>query len=94
VEALADFRSRPQDFDVLMTDNSMVHMSGLMLAKEVLRVRPGFPIILVSGASPGLDPELLRESGISRLLGKPCTTREMDRAIRSLLDPAGGPGGA
>ena len=87
-EALADFRARPQEFDVLMTDNSMPEMSGLILAQEVRRIRPDLPVILVSGAAAAADPDLVQASGIAGVLRKPHTGREMDRALRAVLGPS------
>ena len=46
-EALEQFR---QDcFDVLITDVSLPLMSGMDLARSVLRIKPRMPIILASG---------------------------------------------
>jgi hypothetical protein len=85
VDALEEFRSRPDDFDVLVTDGAMPKMPGIVLAAEVARIRPGFPILLVSGLAETLDQETVEAAGISRTLRKPHTEREMDEVLRALL---------
>jgi CheY-like chemotaxis protein len=55
-EALATFADRPGRFDLLMTDMTMPGMTGLELAKECLRIRPGLPVILCTGFSEMVTP--------------------------------------
>jgi PAS domain S-box-containing protein len=85
LEALEDFRARPDDFDVLMTDNTMPRMTGLALAREIRRIRPELPVLMISGLAEGADPAALEASGINRVLRKPHTGREMDEALRQVL---------
>jgi PAS domain S-box-containing protein len=85
LEALEDFRSRPEAFDALMTDNSMPKMSGVALARELRRIRPDLPVLLVSGTASLADTEELRHAGVTRTLNKPHSGREMDEALRAVL---------
>ena len=85
VEALADFRSRPNGFDLLVTDNTMARMTGLVLSQEILRDRPGMPILMVSGIGDVMDPEVLRAKGIRKILPKPHTASQLLSAVRELL---------
>ncbi|NIA05981.1 MAG: PAS domain S-box protein, partial [Proteobacteria bacterium] len=50
-EALALFRSQPDAFDLVITDQTMPEMTGVQLAGELLGVRPDLPIILCTGYS-------------------------------------------
>jgi len=86
VEALEDFRRRPGDFDVMITDNTMPRMTGLQLAAEVSRLRPDLPILMVSGYAENADSELLRASGIRATLRKPHTSLELEAALTALLE--------
>ena len=47
--ALQSFMAQPDSFDLVITDQTMPHMTGEMLAREVLKVRADLPIILCSG---------------------------------------------
>ncbi len=86
VEALEDFRRRPGEFDLMVTDNTMPRMTGLQLAAEVTRMRPGLPVLMVSGYADNADPEVLRASGIRATLRKPHTAKELEAALRGLLE--------
>ncbi|MEZ4387370.1 MAG: PAS domain S-box protein [Candidatus Krumholzibacteriia bacterium] len=84
--ALALLRSRPEDFDLLITDQTMPGMTGLALATAVLRERPGMPIILCSGYSETVDEASVRAAGIGAYLAKPYTRGELATVLRSVLD--------
>ncbi len=83
VAALADFRSRPGDFDVVVTDYTMPHLTGLELAREILRIRPDLPLILVSGHTEALP----LDSGVQfhQVLMKPVTTLMYEEALAPLV---------
>ncbi len=84
------FRRHPDDFDLLITDQTMPHMTGVVLAQEVLKVNPDFPIILCSGSSPETDtavnPEKAKALGISQVLMKPVERGELHQVIQQLLN--------
>jgi PAS domain S-box-containing protein len=86
LKALEDFRSRPGSFALVITDNTMPKMSGLQLAKEVLLLRPGMPVLLVSGLVDTLAPDVIYQRGISGLLRKPHTGAQLVAAARALTD--------
>ena len=54
-DALEAFRARPESFDLVITDMTMPHMTGIDLAKEILTIRPDTPIILCTGFSDTVD---------------------------------------
>lgn len=61
-------------------------MTGVELAKEVLKIRTGLPIILCTGFSNGVNPKRTAAIGISRLLVKPFSDHDICSAIREVLD--------
>ena len=85
VAALQDFRSRPQDFDVIVTDASMPRMSGLELARELLAARPDVPILMTSGYLRPEDHEAALQMGVRGLIMKPNTIEELSRAFDRLF---------
>jgi PAS domain S-box-containing protein len=85
-DALATFRNNPESFDLVITDMTMPRMTGIELAGEVLRIRPGTPIILCTGYSDQIDEEKARHLGLRRLVLKPLSAAEMSRTIRAVLD--------
>jgi len=89
VEALQAFRAAPQAFDVVVTDQTMPHLTGDSLAAELLRLRPDLPIILCTGYSQTLDEEQALALGIRAFLLKPCRLEDLAGAIRGALgEPA------
>ena len=85
VEALDLFRADPGCFDLLITDQNMPGLTGIMLAGEVLRLVPGFPVIICTGFSAGLDEESARRAGIAALVMKPFAMHEFTAIIRRVL---------
>lgn len=85
MKALAAFRMHPQDYDVVVTDMSMPHMSGFDLAREVLDLRPCIPIVMTTGYIRAEDEITAREVGIRELVPKPIPMDELARIIDRLL---------
>ncbi len=85
-EALRTFQSAPESFDLVITDQTMPEMTGMELAKEILRSRPDMPIILCSGYSTMINPQRVRKIGIRHFMKKPIRKRELALAMRKVLD--------
>jgi PAS domain S-box-containing protein len=86
LEGLAVFEQQPDGFDLVLTDMTMPRMTGDELAKRMLALRPGLPVILCTGFSELIDEKKAAEIGIRRLLMKPFTKRELARTVREVLD--------
>ena len=86
IEALEAFRSQPEKFDLVMSDQTMPNMTGEMLAKELIRIRPDIPIVLCTGYSEMITEEKATALGIKKLIMKPILMREMSETIRQILD--------
>lgn len=84
--ALDTFRKTPQHFDLVITDQTMPHMTGEVLARELRRIRPDIPIILCTGFSHAIDAEQARGQGIDAFLMKPLVARELGWAIQQVLE--------
>jgi len=84
VQALEDFRSRPDAFAVLVTDDTMPRMRGSTLAREIHAIRPELPILMVSGGD-GAPPREIAEAGVLKVLRKPHTLAELEQAIREAI---------
>jgi PAS domain S-box-containing protein len=85
-EALALFRTQPDRFNLLITDQTMPGMIGMDLAAEVLRIKPGIPIILCTGFSDDTIRETAAAIGICRILSKPFILQELAASVRDVLD--------
>ena len=70
-----------KDVDVIILDISMPEMSGVEMAKILLKDRPGFPIIFVSGFNnEKIENDLLQLPNIS-FLNKPYRISTLDERI-------------
>jgi CheY-like chemotaxis protein len=87
-EALALFTHDPLRFDVVITDQTMPHMTGVELAKKILAMRADIPIILCTGFSHLIGADGAKAAGIRAFAAKPLTKSEIARMIRSALDAA------
>ena len=87
-EALETFRENAHAFDLMITDDTMPKMTGSALTGEILRIRPDLPVLMVSGGDPS-GPTGARPAGVRKILRKPHTIAEMERAIREVLASAG-----
>lgn len=86
LEALEVFKVQPDQFDLVITDQTMPHMAGVDLAKELMRIRPEIPIILCTGFSEVISAEEAKTLGIREFLMKPFATRVLAETIRRVLD--------
>lgn len=85
VEALKTFSSQPLDFDLVITDQTMPHMSGAEFAKVLLEIRPQLPVILATGYSTAINPEKAQALGIREFLLKPNTAQSLGEAVHRAL---------
>lgn len=85
LEALQAFRSRPDDFDVVITDQAMPRMSGMDLAKNLRSIRQDIPVVVASGYSETVTTESVMKQGLSGYVGKPYSSHDLGLAIRRAL---------
>ncbi|OGD19904.1 MAG: hypothetical protein A2W03_08495 [Candidatus Aminicenantes bacterium RBG_16_63_16] len=84
-KALKAFKKDPAQFDLVITDQIMPGLTGAQLSEEILRLRPGLPVILCTGFSEKVDASGAQALGISGFLMKPFSIREMAAAIDQAL---------
>jgi PAS domain S-box-containing protein len=88
VEALELFRTKPDQFDLVITDMTMPNMTGDRLAKELMKINTDIPIILFTGYSNGMSEHKAKEMGIRAFVMKPVTMRDLSIIVRKVLDEA------
>jgi signal transduction histidine kinase len=89
VAALEAFRAEPGRYDLVLTDETMPDLNGVELAREMRRVRPELPIVLMSGYSGAQLTERARAVGVAELLHKPLVRRDIAEALARVLRPTG-----
>ncbi|WP_051305516.1 hybrid sensor histidine kinase/response regulator [Desulfogranum mediterraneum] len=87
-EALSAFHREPERFSLLITDQTMPEMGGLELSQAMLAIKPSLPIILCTGYSATVSPELALQAGVQQYLCKPLNTSELLTAVQKALRPS------
>jgi len=77
-----------QGFDLVITDQTMPVMTGLELARELHRSRPGLPVVLYTGYEAGITADEIERAGIAALVRKPIDPSELLRVLRGHLRQA------
>jgi PAS domain S-box-containing protein len=86
LQALEFFQTQPDAFDLVMTDFTMPKMTGIEVAKQMMRARPDIPVILCTGLIESIVEEKARKIGIRSFLTKPLELHTAARVIREVLD--------
>jgi signal transduction histidine kinase/CheY-like chemotaxis protein len=85
-EAWEAFEKERDAFDLVITDQTMPDLTGIELAKRMLKVRGDVPIILFTGYSESVSPETAREAGIREFVMKPIAKQDVAQTVRRVLD--------
>lgn len=85
-DALEAFLAQPHRFDLVITDQTMPHMTGAGLAEKVTSIRPDIPIILCTGYSELIREEDAEALGIRKFVYKPLGSRALAETVREVLD--------
>nr|MDA3898759.1 response regulator [Desulfobacteraceae bacterium] len=86
IEALELFKAQPENFDLVLTDMTMPHMTGAKLAHELMRIRTDIPIILCTGFSQSINEDQALKIGFRAFIMKPISIETIARTIRQVLD--------
>jgi ligand-binding sensor domain-containing protein/CheY-like chemotaxis protein len=86
IEALSLFKKAPLQFDIIISDLTMPHMTGLQLAREIKRIRTDIPIIILSGYNLDMTVEQINAFGVSDFISKPIARSKLARVVRRVLD--------
>ncbi len=90
MNALKLFTANPDNFDLVITDQTMPELSGKDLIQKLKKIKIDIPTILYTGFSNQIDEELAKELGISAFLMKPLNMSTLSQTVRSVLDGARG----
>jgi len=86
LKALATFRRHPNRFDAVITDHTMPGMTGMDLARQILQIHPGLPIILCTGYSTLVNEKQAKAEGIKGFAIKPLSKSLIATLLRKVLD--------
>jgi len=86
LNALELFKQNPDQFDVLMTDQTMPQMTGLELIRELKSIKPELSTILCTGYSSKVSPGELSRLSVDAFCLKPLKLADLAHTIRNVLD--------
>ena len=84
-DALTTFQRHTDDFDIVITDETMPELSGLDMAVTMLQKRPLLPIILCTGYSERVNADVVQQYGIAGFMNKPLDLDGLIDMTRNLV---------
>ncbi len=81
-QALHACEADPRSVDVVVTDQRMPELSGDLLARALLRLRPQMRVILCTGYSDLIDEQRALAIGVQHFFRKPFDAQALLRAVR------------
>jgi PAS domain S-box-containing protein len=86
LEAMNTLRADPDHFDLVITDHTMPGLQGADLAEELGALRPGLPVILMTGLNQPPDLMASRHAPRRFVFQKPMNFVELSHRLRQFLD--------
>lgn len=83
--ALKMVRADPSRFALVITDQTMPMMTGLVLAAQLHEIQPKLAILLITGHSASLTRERIEAAGVYQLLFKPTGIHALGTAVHASL---------
>jgi len=87
-EALELFRSKPNNYDLVISDVTMPKMTGDQLTQKIIEIRPDIPVILCTGYSKKFSERSASKIGIKAFVKKPIIHEDLAKIVRRVLDDA------
>ncbi|MFW2373385.1 MAG: response regulator [Gammaproteobacteria bacterium] len=85
-QALTKFRQNPEQYDLIITDQSMPGITGLQLIQQIAILHPDIPVILCTGYSEHIDENIVVQKTADICLQKPLDTKQLISSINDLID--------
>jgi PAS domain S-box-containing protein len=85
-DAVELFHKQPDQFDVVVTDQTMPTMSGEALAMALLEIRHDIPIVLCTGFSHTMSAEKANKIGLKGFLMKPVNGAGLAKTLQEVLE--------
>ncbi len=76
------------DYDVVLTDIRMPDIGGMRVLRDVKRVKPRLPVVIITGYATVRSAVQAMKLGAADYLEKPFTPEQLLKAVRSALEAA------
>jgi DNA-binding NtrC family response regulator len=84
-EALKEFESDPQKYDLIITDMTMPKITGEKLTRAMIQTRQDIPVIITTGQSQFMDHDRAKQVGAAGFIRKPFSTLDLAHLIQKIL---------
>jgi len=84
-KALIEVQQRPDDFDLIITDLTMPHMTGLQLAAGIAKVRANLPVVLITGMGDQIMKKAESFPHIQGVVHKPFGLEALQQTIAEVM---------
>jgi len=86
--ALQAFEAKPQQYDLVITDERMPGLSGVQLIRAIKGVRRDLPIVMLSGHVDASTAEAAGLAGVDLIMKKPASIHAIAAAVEDLFSPS------
>jgi PAS domain S-box-containing protein len=83
--ALATLQNQPENFDMVITDLTMPHMTGLQLAQKAATISKDLPFILITGLSEHAETLWEEEPSIKGVVFKPFGEEDLCQTVNQVF---------
>jgi nitrogen-specific signal transduction histidine kinase/ActR/RegA family two-component response regulator len=85
LDALETFEKNPEEFDMLLADITMPRLTGDKLSVYVRKLKPDFPVVLMTGFKSGSIMARVDAADIEHVILKPMGREKLVQTIQSAL---------
>ncbi|MCP4746056.1 MAG: response regulator [Desulfobacteraceae bacterium] len=86
LKALRFFKETSDNFDLVITDMTMPHLTGDKLIQEIMELRPEIKTIICTGYSEKIDEKKALKIGVDAYIMKPIEGETLAKTVRMVLD--------
>lgn len=79
------FEHKNKEFDLVITDMGMPEMTGLELAKIIIKLKPDIPVIMCTGYSDKVSADNYSKKGFAGFIAKPFNAEQLVREVRRVM---------
>ncbi len=83
--AIQAFQKTPSEFGLLFTDLSMPKMTGLELSREIKKIDPTLPIVIVSGNQTESQLQEASQLGVDHFILKPVNMLDLSQILHTSI---------
>lgn len=83
--ALVLFNEDPKQFDIVITDQIMPRLTGVEMARHLMKINPEQRIILLTGFFTLVNMQNIKKLGIKKYLAKPVNPAQLLDTVNELV---------